>query len=183
MFATKSVETTRLLLRMPQLPDAEALMGILWDPEIVEQKQVTLHQPPGDLDLALKNTSDMLRQWELRGYGQWSVVEKATGRVAESAVSVSIIRSGHPHSESRLGHSPLAMGPRLCDRGGGSGTRMGLGTDPDRQCHQPDCTRRSSMDSRRHQDRRTLRASRRGSHARRAGARVHDGSALSSYGY
>jgi RimJ/RimL family protein N-acetyltransferase len=76
-----SIETTRLLLRMPELADAEALMGILWDPEVVELKQVTLHEPPGDLDLALKNTSDMLRQWELRGYGQWSVIEKATGYV------------------------------------------------------------------------------------------------------
>jgi RimJ/RimL family protein N-acetyltransferase len=76
-----SVETARLLLRVPELPDAEALMGILWDPEAVEQKQVTLLEPPGGLDLALKNTRDMRRQWELRGYGQWSVVEKLTGQV------------------------------------------------------------------------------------------------------
>lgn len=76
-----SVETARLLLRVPEVADAEALMGIFWDPEVVEQKQVTLRQPPGGLDLALKNTNDMLRQWELRGYGHWSVVEKATGHV------------------------------------------------------------------------------------------------------
>jgi len=76
-----SVDTARLLLRVPELSDAEAFMGILWDPEVVEQKQVTLHQPPGGLDLALKNTGDMRRQWALRGYGQWSVVEKATGHV------------------------------------------------------------------------------------------------------
>ena len=53
-------------------------MGILWDPEVVANKQVTLTEPPGGLDLALKNTNGMLRQWERRGYGQWSVVEKAT---------------------------------------------------------------------------------------------------------
>jgi len=76
-----SVETARLLLRVPELADAEALMGIIWDPEVVEQKQVTLHEPPGGLDLALKNTSEMLRQWQERGYGQWSVVEKLTGQV------------------------------------------------------------------------------------------------------
>jgi len=76
-----AVETARLLLRVPELADAEALMGIIWDPEVVEQKQVTLLEPPGGLDLALKNTSDMLRQWQSRGYGQWSVVEKATGQV------------------------------------------------------------------------------------------------------
>jgi RimJ/RimL family protein N-acetyltransferase len=66
---------------MPELADAQALMGIIWDPEVVEQKQVTLFQPPGGLDLALKNSRDMIRQWQLRGYGQWSVIEKATGQV------------------------------------------------------------------------------------------------------
>jgi RimJ/RimL family protein N-acetyltransferase len=76
-----NVETARLRLRVPELADAQALMGILWDPEVVEKKQVTLLDPPGGLDLALKNTEDMQRQWELRGYGQWCVVEKATGEV------------------------------------------------------------------------------------------------------
>jgi RimJ/RimL family protein N-acetyltransferase len=75
------VDTARLLLRMPTLADAATLMTIVWDPEIVAQKQVTLIEPPGDLDLARKNTADMLRQWELRGYGQWCIVEKATGDV------------------------------------------------------------------------------------------------------
>jgi RimJ/RimL family protein N-acetyltransferase len=88
-----SVETARLLLRVPELADAEALMGILWDPEIVEQKQVTLREPPGGLDLALKNTSDMLRQWELRGYGQWSVIEKATGCV------IGVVGFYHPQGQ------------------------------------------------------------------------------------
>jgi RimJ/RimL family protein N-acetyltransferase len=80
-FPINSVETARLLLRVPEPADAEALMGILWDPEVVKQKQVTLLEPPGGLDLALKNTNDMIRQWELRGYGQWSVIEKLTGHV------------------------------------------------------------------------------------------------------
>jgi hypothetical protein len=64
-----SVETARLLLRVPELADAEALMGIIRDPEVVEPKRVTLLEPPGGLDLALKNTNDMVRQWQLRGYG------------------------------------------------------------------------------------------------------------------
>jgi RimJ/RimL family protein N-acetyltransferase len=76
-----SIETVRLLLRVPALTDAEALMGVFWDPEVVSQKQVTLRQPPGGLDLARKNTGDMIRQWELRGYGHWCVIEKATGQV------------------------------------------------------------------------------------------------------
>src|SRR5918996_1191649 len=76
-----NVATARLLLRMPELSDAEALMGVLWDPEVVEKKQVTLHAPPGSLDLAVTNTATMRRQWELRGYGQWCVVETSTGSV------------------------------------------------------------------------------------------------------
>jgi RimJ/RimL family protein N-acetyltransferase len=75
------VETARLLLRVPELADAPALMDIIWDPEVVERKQVTLLEPPGGLDLAVKNTGDMIRQWQARGYGQWSVVEKSTGQV------------------------------------------------------------------------------------------------------
>jgi RimJ/RimL family protein N-acetyltransferase len=63
------------------LTDAQALMGILWDPEVVKNKQVTLREPPGGLDLALKNTNEMRRQWERRGYGQWAVIEKGTGDV------------------------------------------------------------------------------------------------------
>jgi RimJ/RimL family protein N-acetyltransferase len=79
--AINSFETPRLLLRVPQLTDAEALMGIFWEPEVVERKQVTLREPPGGLDLALKNTNDMLGHWALRGYGHWSVIEKVTAHI------------------------------------------------------------------------------------------------------
>jgi RimJ/RimL family protein N-acetyltransferase len=75
------IETARLLMRVPELSDAEAFMGLFWDPEVVEKKQVTLKEPPGGIDLARKNTAEMIRQWEVRGYGQWSVVEKATAQV------------------------------------------------------------------------------------------------------
>jgi len=79
--AITSISTARLLLRVPELADAEPLMAVFWDPEVVAQKQVTLREQPGGIDRALKNTEGMLRQWELRGYGQWSVVEQATGQV------------------------------------------------------------------------------------------------------
>ena len=79
--AVTAIATARLMLRVPELADAEPLMGVLWDPEVVAQKQVTLLEEPGGLDRAVKNTQGMLRQWELRGYGQWSVVENATGHV------------------------------------------------------------------------------------------------------
>jgi RimJ/RimL family protein N-acetyltransferase len=92
-FPINPIETARLQLRLPDLADAEPLMGILWDPEVVEQKQVTLREPPGGLDLASKNTNHMLRQWELRGYGQWSVIERATGRV------IGVVGFYHPQGQ------------------------------------------------------------------------------------
>ena len=33
-------------MRVPELADAEALMEVFWDPEVVAQKQVTLREPP-----------------------------------------------------------------------------------------------------------------------------------------
>jgi len=71
--------TARLLLRVPEVGDARALMDVLWDSEVVERKQVTLTAPPAGLDLAVKNTRSMIDQWNQRGYGQWSVIEIATG--------------------------------------------------------------------------------------------------------
>ena len=111
-------------------------MGIFWDSEVVEHKQVTLREPPGGLDLALKNTSDMLSQWELRGYSQWSVIEKVTGRLI-GCVGFTIRRDNGPVSISRLGRSALPMGQRLCDRGGDSRAGMGLGIHSDRPYRQP----------------------------------------------
>lgn len=79
--AVNDVDTTRLLLRVPEVADAEAFMGIFWDPEVVARKQVTLRESPGGIELAVKNTTAMRRQWEQHGYGQWSVIEKATGQL------------------------------------------------------------------------------------------------------
>jgi RimJ/RimL family protein N-acetyltransferase len=81
VLSVTSIETPRLVLRVPTLDDAEPLMDILWDPEVVARKQVTLHEPPAGIELARRNTGEMIRQWQLRGYGQWCVVEKAGGQV------------------------------------------------------------------------------------------------------
>ena len=78
------VETPRLLLRLPTISDAEPFMEILWDPEVVEKKQVTLMEPPGDIELARRKTASLIEHWESRGYGLWTVVEKASGQVIGS---------------------------------------------------------------------------------------------------
>src|SRR5262245_16670424 len=75
------IETSRLLLRLPETADARALMEIIWDAEVVELKQVTLTEPPGGIETAERNVALTLRHWQSHGYGQWTVVEKATGHV------------------------------------------------------------------------------------------------------
>ena len=57
------------------------------DPEAIEKRQRVgpggefLVEPVSGIDVALGNIARKLRHWESRGYGQWAVVEKATGRV------------------------------------------------------------------------------------------------------
>src|SRR5690349_11840204 len=75
------IETTRLLLRLPETEDAQALMEIHLDPEVLAQGLVTLTGPPGGIDVAFRNIERMRRHWKNHGYGQWSVVEKTTGHV------------------------------------------------------------------------------------------------------
>jgi RimJ/RimL family protein N-acetyltransferase len=76
-----SIETKRLLLRLPIPDDAEPFVEIHQDPEVLARKQVTLTSPPGGIEVGLRNVDRMLRHWDRRGYGQWAVVEKATARV------------------------------------------------------------------------------------------------------
>jgi RimJ/RimL family protein N-acetyltransferase len=75
------IETSRLLLRLPELADAEAFLAIHQDPEVVAAKHVTLTEPLGGVEVAVRNIDRILRHWESRGYGQWAVVHKATGQV------------------------------------------------------------------------------------------------------
>jgi RimJ/RimL family protein N-acetyltransferase len=75
------IKTTRLLLRLPADVDAQALMEIHQDPEVLEKGLVTLTAPPGGIDVALRNINRMRRHWDRYHYGQWSVVDSATDQV------------------------------------------------------------------------------------------------------
>ena len=75
------IETPRQWLRMPEVSDAQPFMAIMWDAEVVEKKQVTLREEPGDLELARTKTLSLIDHWESRGYGLWTVVEKTSGQV------------------------------------------------------------------------------------------------------
>ena len=61
------IETTRLLMRLPEATDAQALMEIHQDPEVLAQGLVTLTAPPGGIDVALRNVDRMLRHWKRYG--------------------------------------------------------------------------------------------------------------------
>jgi RimJ/RimL family protein N-acetyltransferase len=75
------IETERLLLRLPIADDAEPFVEIHQDPEVIARKQVTLTSPVGGIEVGARNVDRMLRHWDARGYGQWTVVERATARV------------------------------------------------------------------------------------------------------
>jgi RimJ/RimL family protein N-acetyltransferase len=74
-----AVDTLRLRLRLPEASDALALMEIHQDPEVI--KSIMLTAPPGGITVAWRNIAMMIGHWHLRGYGQWTVVEKASSQV------------------------------------------------------------------------------------------------------
>jgi RimJ/RimL family protein N-acetyltransferase len=67
------------LLRLPEASDAAAFLEIHQHPEAI--KYVVLAAPAGGISAAWRNVAMLLGHWQLRGYGQWAVVEKQTGEV------------------------------------------------------------------------------------------------------
>ena len=72
------VETERLRLRFLEESDARPFMEIHQDPEVIRN---VLLGTPGDITLAWRNVAMMIGHWHLRGYGYWTVVEKASSEV------------------------------------------------------------------------------------------------------
>lgn len=79
MLDRATIETSRLVLRLPRAEDAAPLMEIHHDPKAV--KYVVFGTAPGGITAAWRNIAMMLGHWQLRGYGQWTVVEKESGHV------------------------------------------------------------------------------------------------------
>ena len=75
----RTVETTRLLLRQPNALDLEPFVEIHEDPEVMRYMKVvgtTSGRVASWRLLAL-----LIGHWHLRGYGQWTVVERATEEI------------------------------------------------------------------------------------------------------
>lgn len=75
MSVPRPVETERLRLRFLEETDARPFMEIHQDPEVIRN---VLLGTPGDITLAWRNVAMMIGHWQLRGYGYWTVVEKAS---------------------------------------------------------------------------------------------------------
>jgi RimJ/RimL family protein N-acetyltransferase len=73
------LETTRLLLRPPQASDLDAFLEIHEDPEVM--RHITVVGPSGGRAAAWRTLALLIGHWHLRGYGQWTVVEKASDQV------------------------------------------------------------------------------------------------------
>jgi RimJ/RimL family protein N-acetyltransferase len=72
------LETARLVLRPPTAEDLDPFLEIHSDPEVM--RHLTLQGVPGRAG-AWRMLALLAGHWTLRGYGQWTTVEKATGLV------------------------------------------------------------------------------------------------------
>lgn len=76
---TRIIETSRLMLRVPEGTDAQPLLEIHEHPEAI--RFVTTGPTRRGIVGAWTNVATMIGHWHLRGYGQWTVIEKATNEV------------------------------------------------------------------------------------------------------
>ena len=74
-----TIETSRLQLRVPEEADVTPFMEIHEDPAVVAK--VSVVGPTGDRARAWRFVAVLVGHWQLRGFGQWAVVDKATGGV------------------------------------------------------------------------------------------------------
>lgn len=72
-----NVETARLLLRVPTEEDLGA--WVAWHQDPLTQEGLALPRPPPSWEV-WRALAMMVGHWHLRGYGMWTMVEKATGR-------------------------------------------------------------------------------------------------------
>ncbi|MEO1014001.1 MAG: GNAT family N-acetyltransferase [Pseudomonadota bacterium] len=71
------IETERLTLRRMTAADAEPFCALMGDPEVAQF--LTTDGKPQPYPTAWRSFASMLGHWEIRGYGMFSVIEKATG--------------------------------------------------------------------------------------------------------
>jgi RimJ/RimL family protein N-acetyltransferase len=73
------LDTPRLLLRLPEERDLDAFVEIHEDPEVLQYLH-TMGDAAGRA-AGWRTLAMILGHWQLRGFGQWTVVERSTGDV------------------------------------------------------------------------------------------------------
>jgi RimJ/RimL family protein N-acetyltransferase len=73
------MDTARLRLRVPEATDVRPLRDIHEDPDVV--KTLTVVSPLSGLTVAWRNVALLIGHWQIRGYGEWTVIERHTGEV------------------------------------------------------------------------------------------------------
>ncbi len=76
---TYTRETTRLILRPPRAADLDAFVEIHEDPEVM--RYMTVVGSLSGRTAGWRMLAMLIGHWQLRGYGQWSVIEKTTREV------------------------------------------------------------------------------------------------------
>jgi RimJ/RimL family protein N-acetyltransferase len=77
-----ALETERLVLRGLELGDLDAYAAMYADPEVARYLE---HGQPLDRAAAWRSMAIHLGHWQLRGYGQWALVERASGELVGRA--------------------------------------------------------------------------------------------------
>jgi RimJ/RimL family protein N-acetyltransferase len=71
------LETERLVLRLPRLDDAEALLDLVGDPEVMRP----IGSEPGGIEVAVEHLERWIRRWQANDMGPFLVVHRADDRV------------------------------------------------------------------------------------------------------
>jgi hypothetical protein len=124
------LETERLVLRKPQLEDANDLLEYVGDPEVMRW----IGGETGDLAATVATIERWLARWDENGIGTFSVLHegRVVGRVgfliwdADSWDISSYAAAVEPVTELRLDDRPQALGQRLRDRSRASPAAVGL---------------------------------------------------------
>ena len=66
------LETERLVLRLPQLDDAEAFLDFVGDPEVMRP----IGSEPGGIEVAVEHVERWIRRWEADDLGTFVVLRK-----------------------------------------------------------------------------------------------------------
>jgi RimJ/RimL family protein N-acetyltransferase len=67
------LESERLVLRMPRLDDAEALLGLVGDPDVMRP----IGSEPGGIEVAVEHLERWIRRWQANQMGPFLVVHRA----------------------------------------------------------------------------------------------------------